>query len=91
MQQLHAIVRGRVQGVAFRMNTQREATRLGLNGWVRNLPNGRVEVEALGSPAKLQALASWLAEGPRWARVDHLELTWVEVDNPPETTGFTIR
>ena len=66
------LVEGRVQGVFFRASTQAEALRLGLLGWVRNLPDGRVEVLAAGSPAAQQALAAWLAIGPPRARVERV-------------------
>jgi acylphosphatase len=65
----HFFISGRVQGVFFRANTQREATRLGVTGWVRNLSDGRVEVLAYGTDAQVQALADWLAVGPRGAKV----------------------
>jgi len=62
-------VSGRVQGVAFRAATLDEARRLGLTGWVRNLPNGDVEVLASGDVESLAALERWLWRGPRAARV----------------------
>jgi len=68
------MIRGRVQGVFFRASTQAEAVRLGLTGWVRNLPDGRVEVLACGDPEDLERLREWLAEGPEHARVDDIEL-----------------
>jgi len=64
------LITGRVQGVFFRASTAREAERLGLKGWARNLPDGRVEVLALGSAAHVAKLAAWLAVGPPRARVD---------------------
>lgn len=65
------IVSGRVQGVGFRWSAQRRAEDLGLAGWVRNLPDGRVEVMAAGD--RLAELEEWLQEGPRWARVEAVE------------------
>jgi len=62
-------VSGRVQGVFFRASTQRQAERLGLRGWAVNLPDGRVEVLAVGSAAALQQLGDWLHEGPPTAKV----------------------
>ncbi len=67
------LVSGRVQGVGFRVATQTQAQSLGLVGWVRNLPDGRVETLACGSAQQLAAFASWLEHGPRLARVDELE------------------
>lgn len=65
-------VRGRVQGVGFRGFTRREARALGLAGWVRNRPDGTVEVQAEGQASALALLATRLGEGPRGARVDAL-------------------
>lgn len=67
-------VRGRVQGVGFRWWTQHTATRLGLGGHVRNLPDGSVEVHAAGAPEALEALERALREGPPPARVDSVEV-----------------
>lgn len=63
------IVRGRVQGVGFRYFAQREAARLGLTGYARNLDDGRVEVYAAGPEDQLSQLAGLLHRGPRWADV----------------------
>ncbi|HVV83399.1 MAG TPA: acylphosphatase [Kofleriaceae bacterium] len=62
-------VDGRVQGVAYRASTQHEASRLGLTGWVRNLPDGAVELEAQGPAAVVAALEAWCRRGPSLARV----------------------
>lgn len=69
-------VTGRVQGVAFRWHTQRQATRLGLTGWVRNEPDGSVSLVAEGERSALEALADWTLQGPDAARVDHREMKW---------------
>lgn len=66
------LVAGRVQGVFFRASTAREAMQLGVRGWARNLPDGRVEVLAIGTAAGLESLAAFLAKGPPRARVDTL-------------------
>ena len=66
------LVEGRVQGVCFRAATQAQARTLGLTGHARNLPDGRVEVMAFGSPVALAELAAWLRQGPPTARVDAL-------------------
>jgi acylphosphatase len=67
------LVSGRVQGVGFRAATVEQARRLGLLGHARNLPDGRVEVLAVGADAAVAALAAWLQAGPPLARVDAVE------------------
>jgi len=65
-------VAGRVQGVFFRAATAREAERLGVTGWAKNLPDGRVEVLACGPGEAVAALERWLAHGPPMAQVEDL-------------------
>ena len=67
------VISGRVQGVGFRWFVEREAQILGIAGWVRNDPDGSVEVLAIGTPEQLSGLRSRLQEGPRAARVDDVE------------------
>lgn len=76
LQQLHAIVAGRVQGVNFRNATQRAAQRLGLAGWVRNRPDDTVEVLAEGPRAALDQLATFLHQGPPAAVVSQVTAEW---------------
>ncbi|MCC4265737.1 acylphosphatase [Oceanimonas baumannii] len=66
-------VSGRVQGVSFRYYTQCEAERLGVSGYARNLPDGRVEVLAEGPAAAVRQLTAWLRSGPDSAQVTGLE------------------
>ncbi len=73
---VHVFVSGVVQGVAFRAYTVDEARRLGIAGWVRNLPDGRVETEAEGERAALEALVAWCRRGPPSAEVDEVEASW---------------
>lgn len=88
----HAIVRGLVQGVSFRFYTRNFAERILLNGWVRNLSDGSVEVHALGEKNRLLELEQWLHKGPPSARVDALELHWLADEDPSEVyCGFEIR
>ena len=68
-------VRGLVQGVGFRAATQRKARALGVVGWVRNLPDGRVEALAGGPPEALEALYAWLHQGPIGAVVEDVAVT----------------
>ncbi len=67
------LVRGRVQGVGFRWFVEREAHLLGIAGWVRNNPDGTVEVLAMGTRDQLSGLRSRLHQGPRASRVDEVE------------------
>jgi acylphosphatase len=69
----HALVCGRVQGVGFRCSCYYEARRLGLSGWVRNRPDGDVEIWAEGDTEKLDAFLQWLRRGPPGARVDQVQ------------------
>jgi len=70
---IHCFVTGRVQGVCFRMYTQRQAEYCSLTGWVRNLADGRVEVMAFGNEQQLDELNHWLKSGPSMAQVTRLE------------------
>jgi acylphosphatase len=81
------LVAGRVQGVFFRAATAAEAERLGVRGSVRNLPDGRVEVIAMGSADGLAELAAWLWQGPPAARVDAVQMEeWLA----PVPEGFSV-
>ncbi|MCY3549719.1 MAG: acylphosphatase [Candidatus Poribacteria bacterium] len=72
--QLFVIITGKVQGVGFRNFTQLNARQLGINGYAKNLPNGTVEVVAEGDKAQLDTLIALLKKGPRYARVDSLDI-----------------
>ena len=76
-------VRGRVQGVGYRYFVERSAVELGLTGYTRNLEDGRVEVYAAGTAAKLAQLSERLAKGPRFADVRGVE----ELDAPVQQYG----
>lgn len=86
---VHIFVSGVVQGVFFRAHTQNAAQNLGLNGWVRNLRDGRVEIVAEGPHAALNQLVSWCQTGPPHARVDDVNATWREETG--EFNRFEIR
>ncbi|USQ13405.1 acylphosphatase [Legionella lytica] len=78
---MHCFVSGKVQGVWYRASTKEQAVQLGINGWARNLPDGRVEVFACGAQDKLEQLYLWLQEGPRLAIVNDCsreDLPWEE-------------
>ncbi len=78
MKRAHIWVSGRVQGVYYRATTCEVAKRLRLTGWVRNLPDGRVEIVAEGPEDALKALIDWCWEGPPLARVEDVEVKWEE-------------
>ena len=73
MSDLHVRVRGVVQGVGFRWFVRERARRLGLSGWVRNLPDGSVEVVASGEQGQIDLLIGELRKGPEGAVVDKIE------------------
>jgi acylphosphatase len=69
---LHIIVKGRVQGVYFRVYTQKQAIHLNLSGFVRNLPDGNVEIVASGETDAVQQLVAWCHKGPMLAKVSQV-------------------
>jgi len=81
------LVSGRVQGVFFRASTRQQALRLGLVGHAKNLPDGRVEVIAVGEAAALEALAQWLWQGPPAAEVRDVELVSLDQESDIQTFG----
>jgi acylphosphatase len=81
-------VSGQVQGVFFRASTAQQATRLGLTGWAHNLPDGRVEVLAVGDQSAVDDLAQWLKRGPPLARVQHVESVTTEAQEYRALTDF---
>lgn len=86
---LHLYLSGRVQGVGFRHFARREAGKLGLVGWVKNLPDGRVEIQVAGDRERLEEYKQRLDGGPSFARVDHIEEH--ELDHVPDWDGFDVR
>jgi len=76
-------VSGRVQGVFFRASTRHEAERLGVSGYARNLPDGRVEVLACGPKPLVEELCAWLSKGPPQAQVNNVSCELADDDPPP--------
>lgn len=72
----HVIVHGLVQGVWFRASTKDEADRLGVTGWVRNLPDGSVEAVFEGDKKKVEEIVGWCHRGPSGANVSKVEIVW---------------
>lgn len=91
MSELHVRVTGIVQGVGFRWFVRERARRLGLAGWVRNLPDGTVEVMAAGDPGQLDLLRGELKRGPTGAVVDDLEPMAGAPDRPPKDPFDIVR
>jgi acylphosphatase len=85
---LHAIIKGRVQGVSFRYFVLEQAEVLGLRGWVRNRWNGFVEVTAEGSRKNLELLLLALREGPPMASVSDVDYEWLSYTG--ELVGFQV-
>jgi acylphosphatase len=83
------VVSGRVQGVGFRAFVHRAAAVEGLHGWVRNLPDGRVEISAEGEAASLERFEWHVRQGPPAARVDDFDVTNVGASGLD--TGFSVR
>jgi acylphosphatase len=82
------LVRGRVQGVFYRESCRRRAHAAGVAGWVRNLPDGRVEAVFEGLPEPVDRMVEWAGEGPAHAVVTRVEAQ----DEPPEgLSGFEVR
>lgn len=80
---VHLFIRGHVQGVSFRANAWREAKRLGLAGWIRNLKDGSVEAYFEGEDDRLKEIIIWCHKGPKAARVEKVESEYVA------STGMT--
>jgi acylphosphatase len=80
----HVIVSGRVQGVYFRANTVRQAEATGLSGWVKNLPDGRVEAVFEGESGNAERMLAWCRTGTPPARVDSIEYVEETPDGAPD-------
>jgi acylphosphatase len=80
-------VRGRVQGVFFRVETRDRARSLGLSGWVRNSTDGSVEAVFEGDPERVQSMVDWCGRGPAGASVDSVDVAWEE---PAGEQGFSV-
>lgn len=80
-------VRGRVQGVFFRVETRDRARSLGLVGWVRNCSDGSVEAVFQGEPERVQSMVDWCGRGPSGASVDSVDVNWEE---PTDEAAFRV-
>ena len=86
MERVHLVISGDVQAVGFRFTAIEVARDLGLIGWVRNNPGGRVEIVAEGPKEKLENLLTWAKSGPTLARVDDIKVAWEKATG--EFTNF---
>ncbi len=89
MKALRLIISGRVQSVWFRASTREEAQRLGIIGWVRNMPDGSVEIHIQGTEEAVEQMLEWCRQGPPGARVDFVDITDALVEK--EFRSFSIR
>ena len=83
-------IHGRVQGVGFRAFVFRETRLLEIDGWVRNRSDGSVEALVWAEEGAVDALLLRMQEGPRWGRVDRVDVT-IETDGVDQPNGFNIR
>jgi len=86
---VHLVISGDVQGVFFRHHTNKEANKLGLTGFVRNLPNGNVEVIAEGKEQNLKELIKFCKKGSEGANVDKVQIEYQEAKNEFNTFSIT--
>jgi acylphosphatase len=87
---IHVTVKGRVQGVGYRNWTYSQAKLLKLTGWVKNLPEGDVEIAAEGSEGALQSFLTFLKAGPSLAKVSSVDARWSSTPKP-QYTDFHIK
>ncbi len=85
----HVRVSGQVQGVFFRDSTRQNAEELGLAGWVKNLPDGRVEAVFEGPSEKVREMVRWCEEGPQQASVENVDTDFEGSDE--DLQGFEVR
>jgi acylphosphatase len=85
----HLLITGKVQGVFYRANARDEARRLGLTGWVKNLPDGRVEAVVEGQEEQVKKLIDWCHRGPPAATVRDVDVRWEDYEG--EFAGFQVR
>ncbi|MBW8333778.1 MAG: acylphosphatase [Prolixibacteraceae bacterium] len=89
MKSIYIIIDGRVQGVGFRYFALLKATELNLSGWVKNTPDGKVEIEATGEPNNLSVFIDWMKTGPTRAIIKTFSVSDI---TPTRTlTNFSIR
>jgi len=75
---VHVFISGRVQGVFFRSQTRREAKKIGITGWIKNLADGRVEAVFEGEEKQIKTMIEWARKGPLFAKVNGIEFEYEE-------------
>ena len=88
MRRVRVQVRGRVQGVFFRAEARARAESLGVAGWIRNVPDGRVEAVFEGEDEQVESMVEWCRRGPSGAEVEGVD---VEREEPVGERGFSVR
>jgi acylphosphatase len=89
MKRVRILIEGRLQGMNFRYHTQQQAQKLGLAGFVRNLSDGRIEIDAQGDDESVEEMLAWCQEGPQNAQLKSILFRY---DEPNEhLTDFTVR
>ncbi len=86
---VHVFISGKVQGVFFRSSTKDKSGELGITGWVRNLPDGRVEAVFEGEKESVETMVEWCRNGPEYARVSGVEV--IPEQYKGEFSGFLLR
>lgn len=89
MQKIHLKIYGQVQGVFFRESTKSLAQKLGLTGWVENMPDGTVEIHAEGETEAINEFLQWVKNGPPMAKVERVENLPISANE--KYTGFSIK
>jgi acylphosphatase len=85
----HVMISGRVQGVFFRYKTQEQAQNMGVAGWVRNLPDGRVEAVLEGGQEDVERMMQWCRQAPPMAEVEDVDVQWEDFKG--EFDSFSVR
>lgn len=84
----HVFISGKVQGVFYRANTKEMAAQIGVNGWVKNLNDGRVEAVFEGERKDIEKIIDWCWKGSPQANVEDIDVSW---EDPKSIDGFEIR
>jgi len=88
MRRVHVVIAGEVQGVGYRYTMRMVARDVGVTGWVRNRRDGTVEAEVEGTPAQVDEVLAWMAEGPPGSHVESASVTDAA---PTGDTSFEVR